>query len=212
MKIIQKKNTITNNLSLIPFVIDKTNGGERSYDIFSRLLKERIIFITGVINDNLASIVISQILFLEAENKKKDIFLYINSPGGIISSGLSIYDTMQFVQPDINTICLGQACSMAAILLCAGKHGKRFCLPHARIMLHQPLGGFEGQASDIIIHAREIKNIKKIINNLLSLHTKQPIEKITKEIERDYFFSPLEALEYGLIDKILKKNQYNKSL
>lgn len=209
MKCIKKKNTIKNKSSLVPFVIDKTNYGERSYDIFSRLLKERIIFITGKIDDNLASIVISQILFLESENKKKDIFLYINSPGGIISSGLSIYDTMQFVQPDINTICLGQACSMAAILLCAGKNGKRFCLPHARIMLHQPLGGFQGQASDIIIHATEIKKIKKIVNNLLSHHTKQNIEKINKDIERDYFFSPQEAIKYGLIDSILTKKSKN---
>ncbi|VFP83782.1 ATP-dependent Clp protease proteolytic subunit [Buchnera aphidicola] len=197
-------NNIRYDNSLIPFVIDKSIQGERSYDIFSRLLKDRIIFITGTINDHLASIVISQILFLESENNKKDIFLYINSPGGIITSGLSIYDTMQFVKPDINTICLGQACSMAAILLCAGKKGKRFCLPHARIMLHQPLGGFQGQASDIIIHAKEIKKIKKTINNLLSFHTQQSIEKITKDIERDYFFSPQEAIQYGLIDFILK--------
>ncbi|VFP78281.1 ATP-dependent Clp protease proteolytic subunit [Buchnera aphidicola (Cinara cuneomaculata)] len=204
MTLINNNNNIRYDNSLIPFVIDKSYQGERSYDIFSRLLKDRIIFITGAINDHLASIIISQILFLESENKKKDIFLYINSPGGIITSGLSIYDTMQFVKPDINTICLGQACSMAAILLCAGKKGKRFCLPHARIMLHQPLGGFQGQASDIIIHAKEIKKIKKIINNLLSYHTQQSIEKITQDIERDYFFSPQEAIKYGLIDFILK--------
>ncbi|VFP81206.1 ATP-dependent Clp protease proteolytic subunit [Buchnera aphidicola (Cinara kochiana kochiana)] len=204
MTLINNNKNIRYENSLIPFVIDKNYQGERSYDIFSRLLKDRIIFITGTINDHLASIVISQILFLESENKKKDIFLYINSPGGIITSGLSIYDTMQFVKPDINTICLGQACSMAAILLSAGKKGKRFCLPHARIMLHQPLGGFQGQASDIIIHAKEIKKIKKIINNLLSYHTKQSIEKITQDIERDYFFSPQEAIKYGLIDFILK--------
>ncbi|VFP77877.1 ATP-dependent Clp protease proteolytic subunit [Buchnera aphidicola] len=207
MKFNDKNKQKYHNMSLIPFVIDKSYQGERSYDIFSRLLKDRIIFITGTINDNLASIIISQILFLEAEDKKKDIFLYINSPGGIITSGLSIYDTMQFVKPDINTICLGQACSMAAILLCAGKKGKRFCLPNARIMLHQPLGGFQGQASDIIIHAREIKKIKKTINYLLSYHTQQSIEKITQDIERDYFFSPKEAIKYGLIDLILKNKK-----
>ncbi|VFP88612.1 ATP-dependent Clp protease proteolytic subunit [Buchnera aphidicola (Cinara piceae)] len=201
MTLVQK---IKKNISLIPFVIDKDSQGERSYDIFSRLLKDRIIFITGTINDHLASNVVSQILFLESENKKKDIFLYINSPGGIITSGLSIYDTMQFVQPNINTICLGQACSMAAILLCAGKKGKRFCLPHARVMLHQPLGGFQGQASDIIIHAKEIKKVKKIINKLLSYHTNIPIKKIIKDTERDFFFSPKEAIKYGLIDSILK--------
>ncbi|ABJ90753.1 ATP-dependent Clp protease proteolytic subunit [Buchnera aphidicola] len=198
MNNIKKKNQQKNNL-LIPFVIEKTNHGERSYDIFSKLLKERIIFITGIIDDNIASIVISQILFLESENKKKDIFIYINSPGGIITSGLSIYDTMQFVQPKINTICIGQAV-YAAILLCSGNKGKRFSLPHARIMLHQPLGGFKGQASDIMIHAQEIKKIKKIINNLLSYHTKQPIKKIKKDTERDYFFSAQEAIKYGLID------------
>ncbi|VFP85053.1 ATP-dependent Clp protease proteolytic subunit [Buchnera aphidicola (Cinara splendens)] len=207
MKFNDKNKQKHHNMSLIPFVIDKSYQGERSYDIFSRLLKDRIIFITGTINDNLASVVISQILFLESENKKKDIFLYINSPGGIITSGLSIYDTMQFVKPDINTICLGQACSMAAILLCAGKRGKRFCLPNARVMLHQPLGGFQGQASDIIIHAREIKKIKKTINYLLSYHTQQSIEKITQDIERDYFFSPKEAIKYGLIDSILKNKK-----
>ncbi|VFP81584.1 ATP-dependent Clp protease proteolytic subunit [Buchnera aphidicola] len=205
MNYIKKRNKNKKKMSLIPFVIDKNSQGERSYDIFSRLLKDRIIFLTGKIDDHLASIIISQILFLESENKKKDIFLYINSPGGIITSGLSIYDTMQFVQPDINTICLGQACSMAAILLCAGKKGKRFCLPHARVMLHQPLGGFQGQASDIIIHAKEIKKVKKIINNLLSFHTNVSIKKINKDTERDFFFSPKEAIKYGLIDSILKK-------
>ncbi|VFP79302.1 ATP-dependent Clp endopeptidase proteolytic subunit ClpP [Buchnera aphidicola] len=204
MNLIKKINKKKEKMSLIPFVIDKNSQGERSYDIFSRLLKDRIIFLTGKINDHLASIVISQILFLESENKKKDIFLYINSPGGVITSGLSIYDTMQFVQPDINTICLGQACSMAAILLCAGKKGKRFCLPNARVMLHQPLGGFQGQASDIIIHAKEIKKVKKIINNLLSFHTNVSIKKINKDTERDFFFSPKEAIKYGLIDSILK--------
>ncbi|AEH39878.1 ATP-dependent Clp protease proteolytic subunit [Buchnera aphidicola (Cinara tujafilina)] len=154
-----KKNIKKNSIS-IPFVIDQTERGDRSYDIFSRLLKERIIFVTGVIEDNLANMIVAQILFLESENNSQDIYLYINSPGGIITAGLSIYDTMQFVNPDINTICLGQSCSMAAILLCAGKKGKRFCLPNSRVMLHQPLGSFQGQASDIFIHAKEIKKLR----------------------------------------------------
>ncbi|WP_075434067.1 ATP-dependent Clp protease proteolytic subunit [Buchnera aphidicola] len=205
MTFIHKNEKTKKNVSLIPFIIEKTRHGERSYDIFSRLLKERIIFIVGEIDDVLATSVVSQILFLESKDKKKDIFLYINSPGGIVTSGLSIYDTMQFVKPKIHTVCLGQACSMAAILLCAGSTGNRFCLPNARIMLHQPLGGFTGQASDIIIHAEEINKVKTIINNLLSYHTEQPIEKIIKDTERDYFFSPQEAIKYGLIDAIFKK-------
>lgn len=196
---------ISKNLISIPFVIDQTERGDRSYDIFSRLLKERIIFITGTIDDHIANIIVAQILFLESEDISKDIFLYINSPGGIITAGLSIYDTMQFVKPDISTICLGQACSMAAILLCAGKKGKRLALPNSRIMLHQPLGGFQGQASDILIHANEIKNIKKSINQLISYHTQKPIDKIKKDTERDYFLSPHEALKYGIIDSILYK-------
>ena len=203
IKNIIKKNN-KNSIS-IPFVIDQTERGDRSYDIFSRLLKERIIFITGAIEDQLANMVVAQILFLESENDSQDIFLYINSPGGVITAGLSIYDTMQLVNPDINTICLGQACSMAAILLCAGKQGKRFCLPNARIMLHQPLGSFQGQASDIFIHANEIKKNKEAINKLLADHTQQSVNKIIKDTERDYFLSPEEARQYGIIDSILYK-------
>lgn len=199
-----KKNLNKNSVSM-PFVIDQTERGDRSYDIFSRLLKERIIFITGTIEDHLANMVVAQILFLESENSSQDISLYINSPGGVITAGLSIYDTMQFVQPDIKTICLGQACSMAAILLCSGKKGKRFCLPNSRVMLHQPLGSFQGQASDIFIHAQEIKETKESINKLLSYHTQQPIEKIIEDTERDYFLSPQESLKYGIIDSILYK-------
>ncbi|WP_075432096.1 ATP-dependent Clp protease proteolytic subunit [Buchnera aphidicola] len=203
-----KKNIINRNNKNsipIPFIIDQTERGDRSYDIFSRLLKERIIFITGTIEDQLANMVVAQILFLESENDSQDIFLYINSPGGVITAGLSIYDTMQLVNPDINTICLGQACSMAAILLCAGKKGKRFSLPNARIMLHQPLGSFQGQASDIFIHANEIKKNKQTINKLLSDHTKQSVNKIIEDTERDYFLSPEEARQYGIIDSILYK-------
>lgn len=197
------------NQTNIPFVIDKTSQGERSYDIFSRLLKERIIFITGVIEDNMANIITAQILFLEAKNASKDIFLYINSPGGVITAGLSIYDTMQFVKPDINTICLGQACSMAAVILCAGKKGKRFSLPNGRIMLHQPIGGFQGQASDIIIHAKEIQKIKKNINNIIAKHSMKDVSLIQKDTERDYFLNAHEAIEYGIIDSILY-NRKNK--
>lgn len=196
------------NIHLVPTVIEKTVTGERSYDIYSRLLKERIIFITGNIEDNLSNIVIAQLLFLESENPKKDIFLYINSPGGIITSGLAIYDTMQFIKPNINTICIGQACSMAAILLCSGTKGKRYCLNNSRIMIHQPLGGCQGQASDIIIHTQEIIKVKHTVNKILALHTQQDIKKIEHDTERDCFLSAKESIKYGLIDSILlsKKN------
>uniref|UniRef100_UPI0025CF0F4C ATP-dependent Clp endopeptidase proteolytic subunit ClpP n=1 Tax=uncultured Buchnera sp. TaxID=574037 RepID=UPI0025CF0F4C len=189
--------------TLIPIVVEKHSRGERSYDIYSRLLKERIIFMTGTIEDNIANNVVAQILFLEAENPEKDIFLYINSPGGIITSGLSIYDTMQFVKPKISTICMGQACSMAALLLTAGAKGKRFCLPNSKVMIHQPLGGCQGQASDIAIHAREIVTMKKKLNKLMSFHTGQSIKKINKDTERDCFLSADESVKYGLIDFIL---------
>ncbi|WP_425619607.1 ATP-dependent Clp endopeptidase proteolytic subunit ClpP [Buchnera aphidicola] len=189
--------------TLIPMVIEEHARGERSYDIYSRLLKERIIFITGPIEDNMANNIVAQILFLESENPEKDIFLYINSPGGIITSGLSIYDTIQFVKSDINTICIGQACSMAALLLTSGKKGKRFCLPNSKVMIHQPLGGYQGQASDIAIHAREIMEMKKKINTLISFHTGQSIKKINKDTERDCFLSSYEAIQYGLIDLVL---------
>jgi len=184
-------------------VIEQHSRGERSYDIYSRLLKERIIFMTGPIKDTMANTIIAQMLFLEAENTKKDIFLYINSPGGIISSGMSIYDTMQFIKPDINTICIGQSCSMAAFLLASGTKGKRYCLPNSRVMIHQPLGGYQGQASDIAIHAQEIMKMKIKLNQLMSLHTGQSIKKINKDTERDCFFSAEESIRYGLVDSIL---------
>ncbi|XAJ79083.1 ATP-dependent Clp protease proteolytic subunit [Buchnera aphidicola (Tuberolachnus salignus)] len=191
-----------------PYIIENTSSYGHTYDIYSRLLKDRIIFLTGVINDTLSNSIIAQLLFLESKNPTKDIFLYINSPGGIITSGLSIYDTMQFIQPNINTICLGQACSMASVLLCSGTPGKRFCLPNSRIMLHQPSGGFRGQASDIIIHAHEIQKMKKKINELIAYHTKNDIKKIELDTERDYFLSPEKSLKYGIIDKIfIKRNE-----
>lgn len=195
------------NSILIPMVIEQHARGERSYDIYSRLLKERIIFMSGSIEDSMANTIIAQMLFLEAENSKKDIFLYINSPGGIITSGMSIYDTMQFISPDISTICIGQACSMAAFLLASGTKGKRFSLMNSRIMIHQPLGGFQGQASDIAIHAKEIIKMKKKLNQLLSWHTGQSIKKINKDTERDCFLSADESIQYGLIDLILTKRK-----
>lgn len=195
------------NSILIPMVVEQNSRGERSYDIYSRLLKERIIFMNGAIEDSMASTIIAQMLFLEAENPEKDIFLYINSPGGIITSGMSIYDTMQFISPDIRTICIGQACSMAAFLLASGTKGKRFSLPNSRIMIHQPLGGFQGQASDIAIHAKEIIKMKKKLNQLFSLHTNQSIKKINKDTERDCFLSANESIQYGLIDLILTKRK-----
>ena len=193
--------------TLIPMVVEQHSRGERSYDIYSRLLKERIIFMVGTIEDNMANNIVAQILFLEAENPEKYIFLYINSPGGIITSGMSIYDTMQFVKPEISTICMGQACSMAALLLTSGAKGKRFCLPNSKVMIHQPLGGYQGQASDIAIHAREIMEMKKKLNKLMSFHTGQSIKKINKDTERDCFLSADESIQYGLIDFILTRRQ-----
>ncbi len=189
--------------SLIPIVIEQTPRGERAYDIFSRLLKDRIIFITGVIEENIASLIISQLLFLESENPDKDISIYINSPGGSVIAGLSIYDTMNFIKPNIITISIGQASSMGALLLSSGFKNKRYSLPNSRIMIHQPIGEFHGQASDIKIHAEEILKIKHKLNNILSINTGQSIEKIEKDTERDNFMSPEEALNYGIIDKIL---------
>lgn len=200
-----KSNKYCQHNLLIPMVIEKNIQGERSYDIFSRLLKERIIFLTGEINDNLSNLIIAQMLFLEAENPEQDINIYINSPGGIVTSGMSIYDTMIYIKPDISTICVGQACSMGAFLLCAGKKGKRYCLPNARLMIHQPLGSYSGQASDIKIQAEEILKIKTKINELISFHTGQSLKKVIKDTERDCFFSAQEAINYGLIDSILIK-------
>ncbi|CAL4043771.1 ATP-dependent Clp endopeptidase proteolytic subunit ClpP [Buchnera aphidicola] len=196
-----KKNT--NHMNLIPIVVEKNSKGERAYDIYSRLLKERIIFITGNIEDHVANLIVAQMLFLEADNPEKDINLYINSPGGVVTAGMSIYDTMQFVKPNISTICMGQACSMGALLLATGEKGKRFCLPNSRVMIHQPLGGYQGQASDIIIHAHEIIKIKKRMNEIIALHTGNSIKKINKDTERDYFLSASEAVNYGLVDSIL---------
>lgn len=190
----------------IPYVIEKTSRGERSYDIYSRLLKDRIIMLSGEIEDNLASSIVAQLLFLEAEDPQKDIYLYINSPGGVITSGFSIYDTMNYIKPDVCTICIGQAASMGAFLLSCGAQGKRFALPNSRIMIHQPLGGARGQATDIEIQAKEILRLKSILNEILAKNTKQKVSKIIKDTERDYFMSASEAKEYGLIDKVLEKS------
>lgn len=192
-------------MALIPMVIEQTGRGERAYDIYSRLLKERIIFLGTPIDDNIASLTIAQLLFLEADDPEKDIFLYLNSPGGIVTSGLAIYDTMQYIKPDVVTYCIGQAASMGAILLAAGTKGKRFALPNARIMIHQPLGGVEGQATDIDIHAREILKIRQRLNEILSSITGQELQKIEKDTDRNFFMSADDALKYGLIDKILAK-------
>jgi len=200
-------------MGLVPIVIEQTGRGERSYDIFSRLLKERIIFIGSAIDDAIASLTIAQLLFLEAEDPDKDVFLYLNTPGGYVTSGLAIYDTMQYIKPDVATICMGQASSMGALLLAAGAHGKRSALPHSRIMIHQPLGGAHGQAADIEIHAKEILIIRKRLNEIFALHTNKPIEKITKDTERNFFMSATEAKDYGIVDEILirKSNKATKN-
>lgn len=190
---------------LVPMVVEQTGRGERSYDIYSRLLKERIIFMVGQVEDHMANLIVAQMLFLEAEDPNKDIHLYINSPGGSVTAGMSIYDTMQFVKPDVSTMCLGQACSMGAFLLAAGAEGKRFALPNARVMIHQPLGGYQGQASDIEIHTREMLKIKKQLNTLLAQHTKKTIKQIEKDTDRDNFMSAEEAAKYGLIDQVVTK-------
>ncbi|EFW5191461.1 ATP-dependent Clp endopeptidase proteolytic subunit ClpP [Campylobacter jejuni] len=190
----------------IPYVIEKSSRGERSYDIYSRLLKDRIIMLSGEIHDELAASIVAQLLFLEAEDSTKDIYLYINSPGGVITSGFSIYDTMNYIKPDVCTICIGQAASMGAFLLSCGTEGKRFALPNSRIMIHQPLGGARGQATDIEIQAKEILRLKTILNDILAKNTKQKVAKIAKDTERDFFMSAQEAKEYGLIDKVLEKS------
>ncbi|MGY6275962.1 ATP-dependent Clp endopeptidase proteolytic subunit ClpP [Methylomonas sp. MgM2] len=188
---------------LVPIVVEQTARGERSFDIYSRLLKERVIFLVGQVEDYMANLVVAQLLFLESENPDKDIHLYINSPGGSVTAGMSIYDTMQFVKPDVSTMCIGQAASMGALLLAGGAAGKRYCLPHSRVMIHQPLGGFQGQASDIAIHAKEILSIRDKLNKILAHHTGQPLEKIQQDTDRDNFLSSEQAVEYGLIDKVL---------
>jgi ATP-dependent Clp protease protease subunit len=190
-------------LGLVPMVIEQSGRGERAYDIYSRLLKERIVFLVGPVNDATANLIVAQLLFLESENPDKDIYFYINSPGGSVTAGLAIYDTMQFVKPDVSTLCVGQAASMGAFLLAAGARGKRFCLPNSRVMIHQPLGGFHGQASDIEIHAREILHLRARLNEMLSKHTGKPIEQIEKDTDRDNFLSASAAMEYGLIDKVM---------
>ncbi|MBP3616172.1 MAG: ATP-dependent Clp endopeptidase proteolytic subunit ClpP [Alphaproteobacteria bacterium] len=190
-------------MDLVPMVVEQTGRGERSYDIFSRLLKERIVFLNGEVNDASASLIVAELLFLESENPDKDIYMYINSPGGVITSGMAIYDTMQYIKPDVATLCIGQACSMGSFLLAGGAKGKRFSLPNSRIMIHQPLGGFQGQATDIEIHAREILNIRKRMNKLYSEHCNRPIEEVEKAVERDNFMSAEEALNFGLIDKVI---------
>jgi ATP-dependent Clp protease protease subunit len=197
-------------MSLIPIVIEQTGRTERAYDIYSRLLKDRIVFLGNPIEDNLANTIIAQLLFLQTEDPEKDIHLYINTPGGVVSAGMAIYDTMQYIKPDIATYCLGQAASMGALLLTAGSKGKRFVLPHSRVMIHQPIGGFHGQATDIEIHAREILKMKETLNNIMSKHTEQPIEKIQLDTERDYFMSGAEAKEYGIVDEVIASMKKSK--
>ena len=199
-------------MQLIPMVIEQSHRGERAYDIYSRLLKDRIIFIGMGINDEIANLVVAQLLFLESEEPDKDIFIYINSPGAVVSAGLAIYDTMQYVRPDISTICMGQAASMGAVLLAAGAPGKRFALPHSRILIHQPMGGFQGQATDIEIHAREILRLREELNNILVKHTKQPLKKIQLDTERDFFMSGEEAKEYGIVDEVVTFRDKGKKI
>jgi ATP-dependent Clp protease protease subunit len=197
-------------MNLIPMVVEQSSRGERAYDIYSRLLKERIIFLVGKVEDEMANSIIAQLLFLESEDAGKDISLYINSPGGYISSGLAIYDTMQFIKPDVSTLCVGQACSMGAVLLTAGAANKRYSLPHSRIMIHQPLGGYQGQASDIEIHAKEMLKVKSIMNKILVKHTAKSLEEIEKDTDRDNFMSAKQAVDYGLVDSIMNERNINK--
>lgn len=193
-------------MSLVPIVVEQTGRGERSYDIYSRLLKDRIIFLGGAIDDHIANLIVAQLLFLESEDTEKDIHLYINSPGGVVTAGMAIYDTMQYIKAPVSTICIGQAASMGAVLLAAGEPGKRFALPHARIMIHQPLGGFQGQASDISIHAQEILRLRESLNRILAGHSGQALEKIAADTERDFFMGAADACDYGLIDRIVARD------
>lgn len=194
-------------LNLVPMVVEQTSRGERAYDIYSRLLKERVVFIVGGIDDHMANLVVAQLLYLESENPEKDISIYINSPGGVVTSGLAIYDTMQFLQPDVSTICVGQAASMGSLLLAAGAAGKRYCLPNSRVMIHQPLGGFQGQASDIDIHAREILSMRERLNEILAFHTGQDLDTIAKDTDRDKFMSAPEAKAYHIVDEVIERRQ-----
>ena len=200
-------NNETRALNLVPMVVEQTSRGERAYDIYSRLLKERVIFLVGPVDDHTANVIVAQMLYLESENPDKDINLYINSPGGSVSAGLAIYDTMQFIKPDVSTMCVGQAASMGALLLTAGAKGKRYCLPHSRVMIHQPLGGYQGQATDIEIHTREILKIRSQLNDLLAHHTGQNVDQIALDTERDNFMGPTEAKEYGLIDELIESRK-----
>ncbi len=195
----------TFNTGLIPMVVEQSARGERAYDIYSRLLKERVIFLVGPVEDHMANLVVAQLLFLESENPDKDIHLYINSPGGAVTAGMAIYDTMQFIKPDVSTMCIGQAASMGALLLAGGAAGKRYCLPHSRMMIHQPLGGFQGQATDIEIHANEILKVRERLNRVLAAHTGKPIEQVRQDTDRDFFMDGEEAVEYGLIDRVLSE-------
>jgi ATP-dependent Clp protease protease subunit len=197
------KNNDIQALNLVPMVVEQTSRGERSYDIYSRLLKERVVFLVGPVEDNVANLIVAQLLYLESENPDKDIHLYINSPGGSVTAGMAIYDTMQFVKPDVSTMCVGQAASMGALLLSGGATGKRFCLPHSRVMIHQPLGGYQGQATDIDIHAKEILLVRERLNQILAKHTGKKLEQIREDTERDHFLSAEEAKKYGLIDDVL---------
>jgi ATP-dependent Clp protease, protease subunit len=198
-----QKSSEVQGLGLIPMVIEQSGRGERAYDIYSRLLKERVVFLVGPVTEVTANLIVAQLLFLESENPDKDIFFYINSPGGSVSAGLAIYDTMQFIKPDVSTLCVGQAASMGALLLAAGDAGKRFALPNSRVMIHQPMGGFQGQATDIEIHAKEILYLRERLNEILSKHTKQPMEVIRRDTERDFFLGAEDAVKYGLVDKVL---------
>jgi len=204
---VSNMNNETRSLNLVPMVVEQTSRGERAYDIYSRLLKERVVFLVGPVDDHTANVIVAQLLFLESENPDKDINLYINSPGGSVSAGLAIYDTMQFIKPDVSTMCVGQAASMGALLLTAGAKGKRYCLPHSRVMIHQPLGGYQGQATDIEIHTREILKIRSQMNDLLAFHTGQSVETIATDTERDNFMGPGEAKEYGLIDEMIESRK-----
>jgi len=197
--------TSPNNLGYVPMVIEQSGRGERAYDIYSRLLKERVIFLVGPVDDMTANVIVAQLLFLEADNPDKDISLYINSPGGSVTAGMAIYDTMQFIKPDVSTLCIGQAASMGALLLAAGESGKRFCLPNSRVMIHQPLGGFQGQASDIEIHAKEILFLKEKLNQILATHTGQTFKKIAADTDRDNFLSAEQSVEYGMVDQVISK-------
>jgi len=199
----QCKASDTQAIGLIPMVVETSGRGERAYDIYSRLLKERVVFLVGPVNDISANLIVAQLLFLESENPDKEIYLYINSPGGSVTAGMAIYDTMQFIKPDVSTLCVGQAASMGAFLLAAGAKGKRFCLPNSRVMIHQPMGGFQGQASDIEIHAKEILYLKQRLNEMLAKHTGQPIERIERDTDRDNFLSAEAAVDYGLVDKVI---------